>query len=45
MSYFLPYGHSKNKRELNLDLSDYSTKSDLKTRQVLIHHNLLKEII
>ena len=45
MSYFLPYGHSKNKRELNLDLSDYATKSDLKTRQVLIHHNLLEEMI
>ena len=30
MSYFPPYGHSKNKIEVELDLSNYATKSDLK---------------
>ena len=30
MSYFPPYGHSKNKIEIELDLSIYATKSDLK---------------
>ena len=31
MSHFLPYGHSKNKTEVELDLSNYATKSDLKS--------------
>ena len=31
MSYFLPYSHSKNKTEVELDLPSYATKSDLKT--------------
>ena len=30
MSYFPPYIHSKNKTEIELDLSNYATKSDLK---------------
>ena len=30
MSYFPPYGHSKNKIEVELDLSNYAPKSDLK---------------
>ena len=30
MSYFTPYGHSKNKMEVELDQSNYTTKSDLK---------------
>ena len=30
MSYFPPYIHSKNKIEVELDLSNYATKSDLK---------------
>ena len=31
MSYFSPYGHSKNKIKVELDLSNYATKSDLKS--------------
>ena len=27
MNYFPPYGHSKNKIEVELDLSNYATKS------------------
>ena len=45
MNYFSPYGHSKNKIEVELNLSNYATKSDLKTQQVLIHHNWLKKMI
>ena len=30
MSYFPPYSYSKNKMELELDVSNYATKSDLK---------------
>ena len=30
MSYFPPYGHSKNKIEVELDLSNYATKLDLR---------------
>ena len=30
MSYFPPYGRSKNKIEVELNLSNYATKSDLK---------------
>ena len=30
MSYFPLYSHSKNKIEIELDLSNYATKSDLK---------------
>ena len=30
MSYFPPNGHTKNKIEFELDLSNYETKSDLK---------------
>ena len=29
MSYFPPYGHSKNEIEVELDLSNYATKSGL----------------
>ena len=43
-SCFLPYSHSRNKIEVELDLSNYETKSNFKkTYQVLIHHNLLKK--
>ena len=45
MSYFPPYTHNKNKIEVELDLSNYATKFDLKTQQVLIHQNLLKRPI
>ena len=30
MSYFAPYSYSRNKIEVELDLSDYATRSDLK---------------
>ena len=30
MSYFPPYSYSKNKIEVELDFSNYATKSDLK---------------
>ena len=30
MSFSPPYSHSKNKIEVELDLSNYATKSDLK---------------
>ena len=37
MSYFLEaYTCSKNKRKIELDLSKYATKSDLKAQQVSI---------
>ena len=35
MSHFLHYSHSKNKIEVELDLSNYATKSDLKKQHVL----------
>ena len=43
MSYF-PETHtnSKNKIKFELDLPSYATKFDLKMKQVLINHNLLK---
>ena len=37
MIYFPPYGYTKNKIEVELDLYNYATKSDLKTQQVLMH--------
>ena len=41
MNYFPePYTHSKNKIKVELDLSNYITKSDLETQQVLIHQIL-----
>ena len=30
MSYFVPYGHSKNETKVELDLSSYATKFDSK---------------
>ena len=44
-SYFPPDSHSKNKTKVELNLSKYATKSNLKTPQVLIYHNLLKKMI
>ena len=35
---------NKNKIELELDLPNYATKSDLKTQQALLYHNLLKKM-
>ena len=43
--FFLPFGLSKNKIQVELDLPNYATKSDLKTQQVLIHRNLLTKMI
>ena len=41
MSYFPePCTHSKCKIKVELLLSNYTTKSDLKMQQVLIHRNL-----
>ena len=34
MSFFSPFGHSKNKIKVELDLSNYATKSELKTAAV-----------
>ena len=47
MSYFPePHTHSKNKIEVELHLSNYATKSDLKKmQQMLIHQNLLKRLM
>ena len=43
MSYFPePYARRRNKN-VELNLSNYATKSDLKTHQVLIHENVLKK--
>ena len=41
MGYFPPYSYSKKKKEVELDMSDYATK----TQQVQIHHNLLIKLI
>ena len=30
MGYFPPYSYSKKKKEVELDMSDYATKSDFK---------------
>ena len=44
MSYFSkPYNCSKNKIEVELNLSSYARKSDLKMQQALMHQNLLKK--
>ena len=46
MSYLLePQTHSNNKAKIELDLTNYTTKSDLKILQVLIHLNLLKKLV
>ena len=45
MNYFPPYSHTKNKIEVELDLSNFATKTDLKMKQVLTHHNLIKKMI
>ena len=38
MSYFLePQRHSKSETKVDLDLSKYATKPDLKTQQVLVN--------
>ena len=46
MSYFLePQRHSKSETKVDLDLSKYATKPDLKTQQVLIFKNFRKRLI
>ena len=46
MSYFPPYTNSTNKTEVELGLSIYAKKSDLKnTTGVSISHNLQKKMI
>ena len=45
MTYFPEAHTNENELEVELDLSNYATKSDLKIRQALIHHNLLKNMI
>ena len=46
MSHFPePHTQSRNKIKVELDLSNYATKSDLKMQQVLVHRNLLKRLI
>ena len=46
MSYFPePYDNNKNKMKVDLNLSNYATKSDFKTQQVFINQILLKRMI
>ena len=42
MSYFPRYSHSESKIEGELDFPNNGTKCNLKTQQVLIHRDLLK---
>ena len=46
MSEYFPEPKSFGGRvKVELDLSNYATKADLKTQQVLIHQKLLKKLI
>ena len=46
MSYFpQPYTRSKSKIKVELDLSNYATKSDLKKQEAPMHQNLLKKLM
>ena len=46
MSYFpKPYAYPKREIKIDLNLSNYATKSDLKMEQVFIHQLLLKRMI
>ena len=45
MNSFLPYVYRKNKIEVEIDWSNYATKSDIKTEKVLIHQNSLNMMI
>ena len=45
MSYFLPYGHRKNKIEVEQICLIMQQNLTQKMQQVLIHHNLLKSMI
>ena len=43
MSYFLPDGHSKSKREVQLDLSNYATKPDFKNATGVVTSQFAKK--
>ena len=43
--YFREPKSSGGKLKVELDLSNYATKADLKMQQVLTHQNLLKKLI
>ena len=45
MSYFPEPHTNKNKIKVELGLSNYIKKSDLKMQRGFIHHNLLKKMI
>ena len=46
MSEYLPELKPSGERvKVELDLSNYATKNDLKKQQVLLHRNLLKRMI
>ena len=46
MTQYFPEPKSLGRRvKVELDLSNYATKADLKIQQVLIHENLLKGLI
>ena len=46
MAQYFPEPKSLGRRvKVELDLSNYATKADLKIQQVLIHQNLLKGLI
>ena len=46
MTQYFPEPKSLGRRvKVELDLSNYATKADLKIQQVLIHQNLLKGLI
>ena len=42
MSFFSPFGHSKNKVKVELDLSNYATKSELKNTAAVGTSQLVK---
>ena len=43
--YFPEPKYLEERVKVELDLSNYATKADLKMQQVLIHQNLLKRLI
>ena len=45
MSEFFPEPKPLGKVKVELDFSNYATKTDLKMQQELIHHLLLKRLI
>ena len=45
IEFFLEPKSSEGRVKVELDLSNYATKADLKTLQVLVHQNLLKMLI